>query len=781
MNHIDERFRVAMREAGLDFAGPLLPDGKLHRFRAVGDKGRASWYVLHAGPPAVGVFGSWRGTEKQTWHDRNGERLSQAERDAIRLRVAEAEAERKRVEDSRQRKARKIARWILSRSKPAEPSHAYLAAKRVQPHGELHQWRGKLVIPLRDDSGELRSLQFIGTDGSKLFLSGGRVAGCFFALPDTGTGVLILAEGYATAASIHEATGCASIAAMNCGNLSAVAKALRAKWPQREIIIAGDNDAFTDGNPGRTKATNAAKASRALLAIPAFKDTTTKPSDYNDLMRLEGVEAVKEQIKAATAPKETDEEALERLAGLSPMEFDRCVQGEAEALGISVSTLRSEVARRRENPVTGTELQGQALELADVELWPQSVNGPDVLNAIAETLTKYVVLPPGGADAIALWIAHAHAFRSFLHTPRLNIKSPEKRCGKTTLRDVLATLVPKPLPTENLSTAVLFRVVDKYQPTLLADEYDSWLPDNEDLRGMLNAGHQRGGQALRCVGDDFEPRAFRVFAPVVLAGIGSLPGTLLDRSIVIKMVRAKPGELTVGFDSRRIQTETELCQKLARWCVDHAEQLEVTDPIMPGGAFNRLANNWRPLFAIAEVAGGDWPQRAASAFALLTAQEHADEQGIGTMLLGDIRTVFEQSHTDKIFSKQLIESLIAMSDRPWGEIRKGKAISENWLGRHMRGFGVTSRKIRIGEDVRQGYVRDDFAEVWERYLDPEGDSKQNTGTNAVNNGPSEDSKTEHAEPVFHFETTQKTNTGADCSTVPPSKPPGEDQSNELLV
>ncbi len=250
MNRTDERFRTAMREAGLDFAGPLLPDGKLHRFRALGDKRRDSWYVLHLGPPAVGVFGSWRGIERQTWHDRNGERLSKAERDAIRLRVAEAEAERKRVEDSRQRKARKTARWILSRSKPAEPSHAYLAAKRVRPHGELRQRYGKLVIPLRDDSGELRSLQFIGADGSKLFLSGGRVSGCFFALPDTGTGALIVAEGYATAASIFEATGCASIASMNCGNLLPVAKALRAKWPQREIIIAGDNDAFTDSNPG---------------------------------------------------------------------------------------------------------------------------------------------------------------------------------------------------------------------------------------------------------------------------------------------------------------------------------------------------------------------------------------------------------------------------------------------------------------------------------------------------------------------------------------------------
>ena len=144
-----------------------------------------------------------------------------------------------------------------------------------------------------------------------------------------------------------------------------------------------------------------------------------------------------------------------------------------------------------------------------------------MLNEVAEAISKYVALPDGAADAIALWIVHAHAINAFSHTPRLNIQSPEKQCGKTTLRDVLATLVPKPLLTENLSTAVLFRVVDKYQPTLLADECDSWIHNNEDLRSLLNSGHKRGGQALRCVGDDFEPRAFNVFAPVVLAGISN--------------------------------------------------------------------------------------------------------------------------------------------------------------------------------------------------------------------------------------------------------------------
>ena len=200
-----------------------------------------------------------------------------------------------------------------------------------------------------------------------------------------------------------------------------------------------------------------------------------------------------------------------------------------------------------------------------MELWPEAVNGAETLSKIAETFARYVALPDGAADTLALWVAHAHGFKAFLCSPRLNICSPEKRCGKTTLRDVVAVFVPRPLLMENLSVAVLFRLVNAHAPTILADEYDAWLNDNEELRGLLNSGHRRGGQAFRCVGDSNEVRGFQVFAPAVLCGIGTLPGTLHDRSIVIRLERAKPGELRERFDSRRVDCEKELCRKLARF------------------------------------------------------------------------------------------------------------------------------------------------------------------------------------------------------------------------
>jgi hypothetical protein len=298
---------------------------------------------------------------------------------------------------------------------------------------------------------------------------------------------------------------------------------------------------------------------------------------------------------------------------------------------------------------------------------------------IADTLAEYIALPDGAADAVTLWIAHAHAFKLFPCTPRLNIRSPEKRCGKSTCRDVIALLVPKPLLTENMTTAVLFRVIDRYQPTVLADEYDTWLRDNEELRGVLNAGHKLGGAAWRCVGDNYDVRGFNAFAPVVLVGIGALPSTLHDRSIVIRLAHAKHGEVKRRFDSQRTQAENELCRKLARWCADHAKQIRAADPLLPAGAFNRLADNWRPLFAIAEVVGGDWPQRAARAFALLTSQDDVDAHGIGTILLADVRTLFNEAATDRMFSKALVDSLVAMADEPWSEAHRGREINENWL------------------------------------------------------------------------------------------------------
>jgi putative DNA primase/helicase len=715
----EKSFCTAMSAHGIEYSGELYFDGRLHRFKANGDNARNSWYVLHDGTPAAGAYGCWKRGVKETWCERNGS-LSLAESQRVRACWQKADAKLKTETAALQKKARKLATWILNRSRPARSLHRYLASKSVKVYGDVREYRGVVVLPLRDLNGELHSLQFVGADGAKRFLRGGRVAGCFFTLADKADGPLTICEGYATGASIYEATGYAVICALNSRNLPEVAKAVRELWPQREIIIAADNDQWTTAppNPGLTKATAAAKAIHAKLAVPQFKDNASEPTDFNDLALAEGLDAVEQQIGAAEVPRETDADTYARLAALSPAEYDRCRETEATALGIRVKTLDAQVEqRRRWTGGNDSTVQGRQIDLPETEPWPDPVDGAEVLDAIAKCHRDYVALPDYAADVCALWEAHCHCFEAFDITPRLNVTSPEKGCGKTTLLDVIALFVPRPLRTENLTAAVLFRLIEARQPTVLADEYDSWLRDDEELRSMFNAGHRRGGQALRCEGDNHEVRAFRVFGPAALCGIGALPGTLHDRSIVIGLERAKRGEIPKRFDSRRTNCENELCRKLARWSMDNRGHLESCDPVLPEGASNRLADNWRPLSAIAEVAGGDWPRRCADAFAKLTRND-ADAEGIRILLLTDIRQVITG---ERIFSKDLVHELAGLTERPWLEVCRGKPITERWLARNLAAFRIHSKTLRIGEERAKGYERADFSEAFERYLLPDGE------------------------------------------------------------
>lgn len=311
-----EDFRAALRQAGLDCAGAIIADGRIHRFKAGEDKDRNSWFVLFPGEPLAGSFGCWKRGFTKTWCERQRSEMTDTQWNAVRQRWQSAETERKRMEMQRREQAQAVAARVLDRALPADPSHAYLAVKGVQPLGELRQGRdGKLVMPLRDEHGGLHSLQFIGADGTKRFLPGGRISGCSFTLCDRTDGPLVLCEGYATGASIHEATRLAVLCAMNCGNLLAVAQALRARWPQREIILAADNDQFTQGNPGLTKATEAAQAIHAKLAAPQFADTTTQPTDFNDLHRLQGLDTVKTQIENAPEASEAFSKPCPENAG----------------------------------------------------------------------------------------------------------------------------------------------------------------------------------------------------------------------------------------------------------------------------------------------------------------------------------------------------------------------------------------------------------------------------------------------------------------------------------
>jgi putative DNA primase/helicase len=277
-------------------------------------------------------------------------------------------------------------------------------------------------------------------------------------------------------------------------------------------------------------------------------------------------------------------------------------------------------------------------------------------------------------------------------------------------------MVRRPLQTENLRAAVLFRIVEQIQPTLLLDEVDTYLPGDDELRGLLNAGHKHGATVFRCEGEG-RLRAFNAFAPAALAGIGHLPATLHDRSIHIPLIKALPDEAAAHFDKTQIEVEKVLARKLARWAKDNHAILKATRPVLPANAYNRLGDNWRPLFAIAQVIGGDWPARALASFNQLTAKPRDDAQSLGIRLLSDIRQVFMESGAKRLPSKNLVATLLDMADRPWLEANTGRgAINERWLARHLSPFGINAVILRIGDQRLRGYELNSFTDAFTRFL-----------------------------------------------------------------
>lgn len=276
-----ESFIQAMRNAGLSTKVGIIPDGKMHRFYAEGDRQGSlnGWYVLYGDGLAAGAFGSWKADIKGVWCAKADHTLTHAERIQFKQRMEKARKQREIQEATNRQEARNKALFIWKSSYPAPDNHPYLVKKHVSSHG-LRESKGKLIIPLRDSQGNLHSLQFIDADGNKRFLSGGRKKGCYFAIgnpTDTPINTLCICEGYATAASIHEVTGSPVAVAFDAGNLESVALDLRAKFPDIEITLCADNDADSPINVGLNKAREAAMAVGALLAVPPIT------GDFNDL------------------------------------------------------------------------------------------------------------------------------------------------------------------------------------------------------------------------------------------------------------------------------------------------------------------------------------------------------------------------------------------------------------------------------------------------------------------------------------------------------------------
>jgi putative DNA primase/helicase len=404
----------------------------------------------------------------------------------------------------------------------------------------------------------------------------------------------------------------------------------------------------------------------------------------------------------------TINEKVAALARLDATQYDQLRKIVADNTGMRVGTLDSEVAKLR-RPASSS-----GISFADVEPCPEPVDGSELLDLISKEIRNYLVIQEAASAAIALWLVLTWSVEATFVLPMLAISSPQKRCGKSTLLILLRKIARKALLVSNTSPAAIFRIVEKHAPTLLLDEAETWMNENEELRGIINSGHSRDtASVLRVDGDAFEPKVFSTFCPKALAGIGRLADTIEDRSITIEMRRRSPDE-TVGA-LRQDRLNLEWLQRLcARWSRDNLQALIDADPHVPPELHDRAADNWRPLLRIADLAGGDWPTRARSASVVLTIKD-GDKDSIQALLLSDIRDILDSR--PKLKSTELAAALTEIEDHPWAEWKHGKAMTAVQLARQLAPFDIRPKPIRFTDFlVAKGYDIHQFDDTFSRYL-----------------------------------------------------------------
>ena len=358
----------------------------------------------------------------------------------------------------------------------------------------------------------------------------------------------------------------------------------------------------------------------------------------------------------------------------------------------------------------------KSLFLADDEPCPEMVVGDQLLDLLTSAVLRYIAVLPAAAHTVALWVLHAWTLDAFDISPYLFLTSPIKRCGKTNLLDLVLRLTPRAIAASNITGPAIFRAIEYYAPTLIIDEADSFLGEKEELRGILNAGHRRSTAfVIRTVGDNHEVKLFSVWAAKAIAGIGRIADTLEDRSIIIHMRRRSKGEKVERFRATEVDVIAKPLRCMAaRWSKDNVDALRHVRPTTPDELNDRARDNWDPLLAIAELAGGEWPARARAAALALSGETDEAEGSALVDLLRDLQKIFEDR--DRIFSADLVKQLSDNSDGRWVEWNRGKPITQRQVARLLEPLNIRPRQIRIGGESLKGYLLEWFNDPFNRYL-----------------------------------------------------------------
>jgi len=375
-----------------------------------------------------------------------------------------------------------------------------------------------------------------------------------------------------------------------------------------------------------------------------------------------------------------------------------------------MTTQRSRPATSSLNQTSTKASTLSVLHAVSTAPWPTQVNGAALLDELTATIRKFVVLEANAADAVALWAVHTHAIQAFSVSPRLGITSVVMRCGKTTLLDVLLGLVREPLVAANATAAGIFTQIDARNPTLLIDEADTFLAGKDELRGILNSGHRKS-TAYACRAK----ATYSTWAPVVIAMIGRLPPTLDDRCIPVRLERRRAGEEITRFRHDKAQDLVRLCRMSGRWAADNLTLLASTEPAMPVELQDRAADNWRPLLAIADAAGGKWPKLARQVAISIELSKQPAEQDPAVLLLEDIYEMTQQSN-ENLTAERLVSALVCLEDRPWADWKGGQPITKKAVANLLAPFKIAPVQMRVGLQVLRGYHVSQFEDAFARYV-----------------------------------------------------------------
>lgn len=431
---------------------------------------------------------------------------------------------------------------------------------------------------------------------------------------------------------------------------------------------------------------------------------------------------IAEALQNAQRHPETSEQAIARLACLSPIEYEKVRKTEAEKLGIDrVGVLDKEVEKARK-PKTQENYDDK---FPTVEPWPEPIDMAELLDEITAFIKHFIICAPETANASALWTAFTWVIDHVQVAPIAFITAPEMGCGKSQLLSVIGSMVKKPAIASSITPSVMFRVIEKYCPTLLIDEADSFMNGNEELRGVINSGHTRQSAFVwrnAVVNDEHEPKQFSTWGAKALCGIGAQAATIMDRAIILELRRKMPHEQTERLRHADKTAFLEIRQKLARFAEDAGAIIEQARPTLPETLSDRAQDNWEPLLAIADYAGSHWPDTARhTALAIYAKSKDEDNQSAGMMLLRDIQNLFDdEPHRLKITSAELLEKLCQIEDRPWSEWNKGRPITTAKIAKYLKPFGVTPNTIRDGYKTAKGYLKIDFDDAFSRYIPLQG-------------------------------------------------------------